>query len=299
MRHVTCLLTPARALHRALLLELANATYASTSKGWGKDKDVRTTALISSSSSTRRHTPSLPTSNPSRTLPQATTFITTTTANATPCSVYVRSFSASAAQRGPPRKLARNNEIPYQWVRVADEDGQLSPPARKTSIISELPVGYALVMVAPPSKRDADEGVEPAAICRMVNEAARTAAQKTADEEAEKESKRLARQTKILELNWAIAPHDLIHRLKNFRSFLAKGLRVEVMLARKRGSRKASEEEARGLYERIGEVASEQGASEYKNQDGKVGGTMRLFYQGIKRKADKTTLADEEEVNGE
>ncbi|KAI0546351.1 hypothetical protein F4679DRAFT_416434 [Xylaria curta] len=273
MRHTQCLLTPARALHRVLLLELANTA----------NNNGISSTILPTSSAFRKHT-SLPTSKHART--RAITTIS-------PC-CRGRPFSTTspaAAQRMIVRKHPRDKDIPYRWVRIAGESQSLSEPQRIDDVLASLPRGHSLVMVAPPPPPSpSKEGEEPtivepsaaAAICRIIDAVAEAAAAKAAAvaaKEAAKESKKVAQQTKTLELNWAIAPHDLAHKMKRLGEFLAKGMRVDMLLARKKGSRKATREEGEELVRRIREVASEAGATEYKRMDGSVGNVVKLFLE--------------------
>jgi translation initiation factor IF-3 len=192
------------------------------------------------------------------------------------------------------RKHLRDKAIPYQWVRIADETGALSAPRRTESVLTMLPQGHSLVMVAPPPPPSAsDTKLQPsAAICRIVDAAAERAAAKAAAEVAAKESKKMAQHTKTLEINWAIAPNDLAHKMKRLDEFLGKGLRVDILFARKRGSRVATREEGQALVERVKEAAvNVPGATEYKKMDGQVGAVMRMFFEGPpnKKKAKKDT----------
>jgi translation initiation factor IF-3 len=86
---------------------------------------------------------------------------------------------------------------------------------------------------------------------------------------------------KTVELNWAIDPHDLSHRIERIREFLRKGFRVDVLMAPKRKGRKAEEQEARGVLRKVREVAdSVEGAKEWKGMEGKVGGTATVYLEG-------------------
>ena len=86
---------------------------------------------------------------------------------------------------------------------------------------------------------------------------------------------------KQLELNWAIDPNDLGHRLNKMQEFLEKGWRVEIILANKRRGRQASAEEAAAVIKRIRGIAKEvEGAKEWRSVDGKVLGQMTMFFEG-------------------
>jgi translation initiation factor IF-3 len=150
----------------------------------------------------------------------------------------------------------------------------------------------------PPPPSDVPVPIQPtAAICRIVDMEAEAQEKET----AEKETKKLAQQTKELELNWAIAAHDLSHKMRRLEEFLAKGMRVELLLARKKASRTASKEEGELLVEKVKEaVANVPGAIEYKKVDGSVGAVMRMFFEGpksgkVKKKKGDAKAAEEEE----
>ncbi|KAI0433051.1 hypothetical protein F5Y09DRAFT_108757 [Xylaria sp. FL1042] len=287
MRHTKGLLTPARALHRVLLLELANATTLS-----------KTILLPPPPSSSSLRTACLPThvrtlQQPScLRLPTRRPFSTTSS----------RAYAASS-------KFPRDKDIPFRWVRIAETSGKLSAPQRRDNVLAGLEEGWSLVMVAPPpppSPEPTDPTSSPilqsppAAICRLVNAAAESAAA----EAAVKEAKQTAANTKTLELNWAIAPHDLSYKMRRLAEFLGKGLRVELMLARKRGGRKATAEEEEELVERILQTVAEvPGAAEYKKMDGRVGGVLRMFYEGPEgkrkeKRKDKDKDKDKDKGNG-
>ncbi|KAI0194638.1 hypothetical protein F4808DRAFT_336497 [Astrocystis sublimbata] len=271
MRHTHHLLTPVRALHRGLFLELANTTAAPRS----------------TYSTTRRShvSPSIANNNTpilagSRRLPSPP-----------PC-YRLRAFSTtSAAAAGPssrrmvvPKKpqKPRDLQIPHKWVRVADAEGQLGPMQRLETAVAALQDGFSLMMVQAPEEVEGDGGaplvkLPQPAICRIID----VELEKKKEWEAEKEDKRLAKNTKALELNWAIAQNDLSHRLKRLEEFLLKGYRVEILLARKRGSRKATAQEAQELTTQLQEFAGNvPGAEQYKKMDGDVGKILRLFWEG-------------------
>lgn len=102
---------------------------------------------------------------------------------------------------------------------------------------------------------------------------------------------------KTLELNWAIDGHDLEHRLNTMKGFLRKGFRVDVLLVGKRKKRKAEPEEAERTLRTVKEAIAEvEGAKEWKAQDGKVGGMMKLFVEGKEVEGEK--VEEEVELSG-
>ncbi|KAK8110478.1 uncharacterized protein PG998_006935 [Apiospora kogelbergensis] len=194
----------------------------------------------------------------------------------------------------PPSRFPTDNAIPYKWVKVADETGALSEPQRTSDILAGLDrKKWSLVMVAPPpelkEEEEEEEGVEDsnlsfqdmplaepkAAICRLIDKYAYA---KVA-EEKEKEARRKKLNTKEIELNWAIAAHDLGHRLTQLEGFLSKGKTVEVMLAKKRGGRLASKAEGEAIIEKIEETAASAGAVIAK-REGAFPGIVKLRVDG-------------------
>lgn len=86
---------------------------------------------------------------------------------------------------------------------------------------------------------------------------------------------------KTIELNWAIDGNDLNHRLTKMKGFLEKGFRVDVVLGAKRKGRKATEEEAEALIEKIKKAACEvEGTRESKPKEGKLLGMLTLQFEG-------------------
>lgn len=120
-------------------------------------------------------------------------------------------------------------------------------------------------------------------VCRIVNKKeAYQKAQRVKEES--KERKKLedkGKSVKTLELNWAMDPNDLGHRLSKVEEFLKDGRKVEVILASKKRGRKASVEECKDVLARIrGVVGAVDGAKEAKGMEGKVGGFATMFFQG-------------------
>ncbi|KAH6625232.1 hypothetical protein C7974DRAFT_395685 [Boeremia exigua] len=87
---------------------------------------------------------------------------------------------------------------------------------------------------------------------------------------------------KNLELNWAIGPGDLKHRLNKLQQFLREGRRVELLLGPKKKGKKATPEEASAAFNAISEAVEEcVGAKEVK-REGEVGAVMIIVFEGKK-----------------
>jgi hypothetical protein len=119
------------------------------------------------------------------------------------------------------------------------------------------------------------ESPEYAPICRLLDKQAFAAAAEAKAKEARKQKVG----TKELELNWAIAAHDLGHKMRQMHGFLVKGRRVELMLAKKRQSRAATAAEAADLLRAVREAAEATGAREIKS-DGRFPGAVKIVFEG-------------------
>lgn len=202
-------------------------------------------------------------------------------------------------------RLPADNAIPYKYVRIAechkhglqpetaDSKSGLSAPQRTADVLQGLNRQmYSLVMVALPSRRKraddeedeeepqtldalADQEMKDVPVCRIIDKFAHA---KAADEK-EKAARKKELNRKELELNWAIAPNDLQHRLKQLREFLAKGKRVELMLAKKKRGRAATRDEGEALLAALRESAVEVGAKEVK-VEGDFPGVVNLVFEG-------------------
>ncbi|KAI1849394.1 hypothetical protein JX266_004889 [Neoarthrinium moseri] len=209
-------------------------------------------------------------------------------------------------------RLPSDNAIPYKWVRVAepgvvglpldpDSSAALSAPQRTSELLRSLNrQKYSLVLVNVPAARPSpDEGEdgegnealtlgsmtegdvaargakERLPICRIIDKQAHAAA--AADKAKAARTKELKR--KEMELNWAIAPNDLAYKLRQLRDFLAKGKRVELMLAKKRHGRAATRDEGDELLAKLREAAEEAGGKEVKIE-GRFPGVVRVVFEG-------------------
>lgn len=277
--------SPGRALHRVLVSDLASGP-ATPSLGRHASIYYLFPPKLFFSSSSALLAPQLPASIPA--IPIATE----------PTPQHVRTLTTSPSLQAPEayKKRLTNGKIPYKWVRIASAppDNSLSPPQRIETVLRSLnPKTHTLVMVAPPPHQPHTlETHEPhAAICRIIDNAAAA----TAAAEAEKQARRKAVDTKELELSWSITDHDLQHKLRRLREFLEKGLNVEVTLAKKRGGRMATREEAERVVARVREtVASVDGAKESRKMDGDVGGTAKLFFEGPSEKKRRKKKQEQE-----
>lgn len=98
---------------------------------------------------------------------------------------------------------------------------------------------------------------------------------------------------KQVELNWAITENDLNYRLNWIERFIGEGRRVEVLIAPKRGGRRATKDEIESLLARVRQAIAdvEEGAEEWKAMQGPPGGQVTIYVQpkdgGGKAKGEK------------
>ncbi|KAL1841721.1 hypothetical protein VTJ49DRAFT_6695 [Mycothermus thermophilus] len=193
---------------------------------------------------------------------------------------------------GPPAGLLkpaapgplRDYDIPFPWVQLRNENGTLSPPQEKSAILKKLnPVRQSLVLLAFPRTDESSKGPE-YPICRIVDrqEELAKAKEKLAQEKAKKGPKVVEKE---LEINWAIAPHDLRTRMNQLAKFLAKGYKVKVTMShpKRKDKKRASLVEAKQVLKTVEETISEvSGAEEEKAREGDVGTTLVLHLHNPK-----------------
>lgn len=167
------------------------------------------------------------------------------------------------------RRLPHDDLIKSWSIRLVNEDGTLGDIRSTQDVLESIDRGIeTLVQVSPEQP-----GVPP--VCKIMN--------KRAIRDAEKAKAKAARRsggsgTKTLELNWAIDKGDLGHRLDKMKTFLEKGLKVEIVLASKRRGKQATEEEAQVLLGKIKEAVKEvEGAREVKPMEGKLLRTATVY----------------------
>lgn len=174
----------------------------------------------------------------------------------------------------------RDEEIDsYEVHVVSSNDNRLQPPEPLDSVLYSMDRKLNwLVQVSPPESQDIP-------ICKIMDKAEMRAAERSRS----KQQKATVTQTKQLEVGWGIDPHDFQHRMKQMKGFLEDGRRLEIVFGKQRkgwkAKRKVSEEEMRGLVEKVREnVRAIEGAKEWQPVDGEMGAQMKLFFERPKRK---------------
>lgn len=175
-----------------------------------------------------------------------------------------------------------DHEITDPQIMVID-NGSAEGPLATRYVLTKLEEGESLRMVTPYVPANAENNT-PAkfAVCKIVNKRDEYERLKQL-----KEKKKVAvagkPKTKEMELTWAIGGHDLSTKLRQMGGFLEKGMKVELMIGKKKGGRAVEGEEAREVLKKVREEAEGQGARETKKMEGQVGGTVRLYLEGVKK----------------
>lgn len=120
------------------------------------------------------------------------------------------------------------------------------------------------------------------ALCQIVNKFEEFLKEK---ERKEKKKASAKPKSKELEMTWSIGEHDLQTKMRQLSGFLAKGMKVDLVLGRKKGSKPVDQETMAALVKKIKkEVVETMGARETKPAEGELGRTMRLHLEGIVKK---------------
>ncbi|KAH6611609.1 translation initiation factor if-3 [Trichoderma cornu-damae] len=175
-----------------------------------------------------------------------------------------------------------DHEITDPQIMVID-NGSAEGPLSTRYVLTKLEAGESLRMITPyvPASSENDTPAR-FAVCKIVNKRDEYERQKLLKEK-KKTAVAAKAKMKEMELTWAIGGHDLATKLRQMGGFLSKGMKVELMIGKKKGGRAVDMDEAGDVLKKIREEIEAQGAREAKKPEGHVGGTMRLYLEGAKR----------------
>ncbi|KAG6245661.1 hypothetical protein E4U24_004262 [Claviceps purpurea] len=174
----------------------------------------------------------------------------------------------------------QNDEITDPLIMVIDKTEPEGPfPTRH--VLAKLDPDELLRMIHPyiPADLSKDRPKPQYALCKIFSKAEELERQKQLREKKKAESAKKIK-SKELELTWSISEHDLGTKMRQMGRFLAKGYKVEVLVARKKGGRQASMEEAEKLVKSLQAEVEKNDGRETKPSSGATGGTMRFFLEG-------------------
>ncbi|KAH7136433.1 hypothetical protein EDB81DRAFT_79380 [Dactylonectria macrodidyma] len=179
-------------------------------------------------------------------------------------------------------RYPQDHEITDPRIMVI-QNGVLDGPLLTRVVMSRLTEGESLRMVKPYEPANTKENIPcQYAVCKIVNKKEEYERQREA-RERRRVSKATETKSKELELNWAIGDHDLATKMRQMSNFLGKGMRVEVILGKKKGSRPVTIAEAADVLAKVKMGADAAGGKEYKSMSGALNKSLRLYFEGVSK----------------
>lgn len=165
----------------------------------------------------------------------------------------------------------------------------LEPRARWDVLRSFNPKSERLIQVREESDLIAGQRH---AVCKIINIKEDLLRQKKSERllAERRRAEAVSKSVKTLEINWNIDRHDLEYRLARAKEFLQEGRRVDIVLARKRGTKAATEPQCRDLIRIILKSLNDvEGARELKAMEGELGKVTQLWFKGTAQNERSTT----------
>lgn len=221
--------------------------------------------------------------------PRAAIRLSPALAEVRPATSQLRTFTKRASGTAVPGRAKPattqypvDGAIKSDHINLVTEEGFQRDVPTKDVLRTVNRATHHLVQVAPANAND------PFSLptCKVISKID-LRAQEAKRVEVEKAQKKAAKGagSKALEINWGIGQNDLAHYMKRLREFLAQGRRVDVVLMRKPRKKMADLSECRDLVRAVREeVQSMDGIKEWKAEEGKVGGTLIMYFEGPKGK---------------
>lgn len=175
----------------------------------------------------------------------------------------------------------QDHEIIDSQIMVID-NGPPEGPFSTSFVLSRLSSDESLRMIQPYIPPNPPDGSSFAklAICKIVNKRYEYESKRRLKEQR-KGSSTMKQKTKELDITWSIDSNDLDTKMRQMSGFLGKGMRVELLLSRKKGGKQVSPEEAAELVKRVRDEMKVQGAREARPASGHIGKTLTLFIERI------------------
>lgn len=189
---------------------------------------------------------------------------------------YDRRYTTKESwERSGRDRLPRDHEITDPQIMVLD-NGTIEGPLATRYVLTKIAPEESLRMFQP--YRPAKDG-KPAeyGVCKIVDKKKEHEKNKEVREKKKENGGTGKPKTKEMELSWGIGDHDLMTKLRHLAGFVEKGMKVEIVLGKKRKGKKTSEEEAKAVVDKVREEIERCGGKEGKPASGDVGGTYRLF----------------------
>lgn len=192
-------------------------------------------------------------------------------------------------------RLPRDDEIREKYVHLLQmqPDGveELTGPRVVKEILATLDRKVeSLEVQSLPDRKSPEASKWP--VAKIVNKKEELARKQKEKEQQKKQA--ATNKEKELEFNWALAPHDVEHKLRTLKKFLAKGYKVQLLMLKKAGKKgaRATQKEAEALLDKVVEAIAEvPGSKEWKGREGPLLGSMRIFIQGKLQETEKEDAA--------
>nr|POE48070.1 hypothetical protein CFP56_01398 [Quercus suber] len=206
----------------------------------------------------------------------------------------------SRVPKPPERRAQRwNSEISHRLITLVNPDTNQPEhrPRTKFDVLLALDEKtHRLVQLTPDPYPLPSDFIPLCKIVSKKEEYDRERARKVQQKDLRK-AKLLESSVKTLEINWAVAPNDLGHRLDKFRGFLEEGRKVDIVLAVKKRGQKATLEQSAEVLKKIRKVVDDvSGARELKPMQGDVGAFVTLSFQGKPLTVGKKVVEAKEEA---
>jgi translation initiation factor IF-3 len=112
-------------------------------------------------------------------------------------------------------------------------------------------------------------------VCQIVNRKEEHLREKELKVQEKKKAEEKIKR-KDVELSWGISDHDLKTKMKQIGGFLQKGMRVEIVLGKKKRGKKISREDSMSVLTQVRENLEVLGARHVKAESGEVGELVRM-----------------------
>jgi translation initiation factor IF-3 len=171
-----------------------------------------------------------------------------------------------------PTKVILDEQIGFRTAHLVTTEGSFQEPTPLRDLLSDIDRSTHVL-------RKVGTAADGIPVVKLVTkESLREEAKAKARQKTVKKTDDL---TKQVELNWAITDNDLSYRMEWLRKFLREGRRVEVLIAPKRGGRRATKDEIQALLAKVRQeiTDAEDGAEEWKDMLGLPGTQVTMYVQ--------------------
>ena len=172
-----------------------------------------------------------------------------------------------------PYAVPYDEEIQEQWIALVDRDGKYHERVALWDAMGDLNRDAEHLLQVSPA--DPEKGK--LAACKIYTKLQLREAYST-KLRAAKSLKKTQASSKIIELNWAIAPRDLQQKLTKLETFLREGRRVEVVLASRKRQRQADMDECKDILRQVRKAVDGVPGTKEDLREGKIGEKMKFSF---------------------